>query len=146
MDADTILDTTATETLVLWLTKHFGYPVRLGFTKALKRHLHGWYTPGRKGTIRVSRKTKVWIVCHEFAHHLDEQINHKRLPIGANRKLVKVGPSMQEGHSESFYRNLLRVIEAVGIKDYPWQKEYRQIARWAKRDGRPSEARETKGK
>ncbi|MGA2629225.1 MAG: hypothetical protein ABSG54_03340 [Terriglobia bacterium] len=75
----------------------------------------GYYADGSICLSKVSRKSTV---AHEFAHHLDASLNgHSR-----------------EGHSRSFYSNLKRVVEALGM-DYPWDREYLQVQRWARQDG-----------
>lgn len=112
MNSLTLLDTTATETMVRFLSDRFGVSVpQLAFVK--RRSNRGSYSPTYK-RLKLARPTELWVVVHEFSHHLNRQLN------GLNG----------EPHSRSFFHNLLRTIEATGLEDYPWPKEYRQIQRW----------------
>ena len=77
--------------------------------------------------ICVGKRTKLWILAHEFAHYLDHIENGR----GANRL-----SSNHEWHSQGFHYKLRRITCLVG-GDYPWSGEYKQLARWAKMDGGP---------
>lgn len=83
----------------------------------------GTYWPGKQ-MIRVAPQTQPWIVVHEFAHYL----NH--LENGIDGKIVS---NNHEPHSQAFYYKLRRVARLMG-GDYPWHREYKQVARWAKAD------------
>lgn len=87
-----------------------------------RRLWRGVYFPSRK-LIRVHKRTQVWVVAHEFAHHLDHEHN-------GLRKLM----NDREPHSQGFYYKLRRIIRILDVPDYPWHLEYKQLARWAKRD------------
>jgi hypothetical protein len=105
-------DATQAETMVRFLSDRFGIRMpRLSFNGRGS----GSY---RDGCISLSPATGNRIVAHEFAHHLDRSVN------GYSR----------EGHSRTFYSNLKRVVEALGMA-YSWGEEYLQVQRWAKKDG-----------
>jgi len=79
----------------------------------------GVYFPNRK-TIRVPKHTKVWVLVHEFNHYLDHVLTGR-------------SPHESEWHSQSFYYKLKRLTAQLG-GNYPWNREYRQLYRWAKAD------------
>lgn len=117
------VDRTAAETLIAYLNSRFPArrKARARFTRFHKtNHASAW---GR--TMTFSQMPKVYVVLHEFAHVLDQRVN----PYAHHHS--------HEWHTESFYHNLLRVLDALcePRHAYPWQKEYRQLYRWAKRDG-----------
>lgn len=115
------MDRTAVESAVGFLTHRFQVRgPRIHFTG---RGGRGHYQATRIGTLCYAKIVEPWLVAHEFAHHLDRCRNFT----GRRGK--------REWHSESFYSNLKQVIAAFGIANYPWAIEYRQLARWAKRDG-----------
>ena len=109
-----ICDATMAETMVRFLSDRFGIRMpRLNLTG--RSHHGGFYHP--TAGITLAPVVKQSTVAHEFAHHLDASLNGHRL-----------------GHSQSFYFNLKRVVEALGMA-YPWGEEYLQVQRWAKKDG-----------
>lgn len=116
------VDRTAAETLFLFLVSRFPSRHHPRLVFGARSGGRGFHSPGRN-IIHLCRKSEYWIVAHEFAHWLDHEINGN----GAGG----------ECHSQSFYHNLLRVIDAIGWarSEYPWAKEYRQLSRWARRDG-----------
>jgi hypothetical protein len=135
MQATDRLDRTATETMLLFLAHRFGLkPVRFRITNRSANH--GTYFPNM---IRVSRNAEAWVVMHEFAHHLDREINggvYRAYLYGEINGMRYRRPHTQAlHHSEAFYFNLKRIVGAIGCADYPWTKEYKQIKRWAVRDG-----------
>ncbi len=109
-----LCDATQAETVVRFLSHRFGVsmPV-LSFTG--RNPELGLYTSWTQ-CITLAPHTRPRCIAHEFAHHLDMSIN------GWNKE-----------HNESFYFNLKRVVEALGV-DYPWGEEYRQVQRWARQD------------
>jgi len=110
-----LVDATQAETMARFLSRRFGVKMpRLSFTGRSPHR--GFYTSWEQ-SITLAPLTRPRCVAHEFAHHLDTCIN------GWNKE-----------HSESFYFNLKRVVEALGM-DYPWQHDYNQVARWARKDG-----------
>lgn len=60
-----------------------------------------------------------WVVLHEFAHHL----HYLRIP------------KDKKNHGEGFYWCLRHTVDAFGMKDYPWRKEYLGIKHRAIKDG-----------
>ena len=129
------LDATATETLVRFLSHQFD--VKVPFLSISNRQAnHGTYF-SKRSRICLSRNAEVWVVAHEFAHHLDKVINgeayRQRLYLPGTR--WRRPHTKDICHSEGFYNNLKRVVEVMGCMDYPWADEYKQIARWAKREG-----------
>lgn len=112
-------DRIASETAVRFLAAHFGTRLpRLRFTG--RNPLKGTYVSKHRA-LRLAPHAAEWVVAHEFTHHLDVHTN------GNHRR----------SHSDSFYSNLLRVCDALGIpRDrYPWFHEYATLQRWARRDG-----------
>lgn len=95
-------------------------PPRISFTG--RKLWRGVYFPSKQ-LIRVHRRSQLWVLAHEFAHHLNH--DHDGLGVVANDR---------EPHSERFYYKLKRVIRTLDIAEYPWRREYKQLARWAKRD------------
>lgn len=83
----------------------------------------GYYYPSKK-LISISRTPKAKTVVHEFAHYLDHVETGRSSGRQANDR---------EWHSQGFYYKLRKVVRACG-GEYPWQREYRQLARWAARD------------
>ena len=81
----------------------------------------GMYFP-RKKTIRVARETLVWVLVHEFTHYLDHVVTGRTDYNGG------------EWHSQGFYYKLRNLTAQIG-GSYPWNREYRQLYRWAKSDG-----------
>lgn len=77
-----------------------------------------WYRPLFK-RIEVRLMSNEDTVLHEFAHHLH---------------VIRL-PRDKGHHNEAFYWCLRHCIAAVGMKDYPWQQEYKIVQRWARRDG-----------
>jgi predicted SprT family Zn-dependent metalloprotease len=75
----------------------------------------------RKRTIMLHRQTVVCIVVHEFAHYLDHVETGRNIAKQSNDK---------EWHSQGFYYKLRKVTRLLG-GEYPWDREYKQIARWA---------------
>jgi len=113
------MDKTAAATAIAFLNRQFPArrKARLRFTRY---HKTNRATAGVR-TIHVPQFVRPWVLLHEFAHVLNHRVNG-----------VKA-----EAHDESFYHNLLRVLDAFGESrtGYPWAGEYRQLHRWAKRDG-----------
>lgn len=139
MNATDKLDATATETLLRFLAERFGER-RPRLTISNRQRNHGSYHP-RQNRIVVSRNAEAWVMLHEFAHYLDKLINgaiHKQRLYGfasTPHSIFRMPNTRDIWHGDSFYHNLRRVVEAAGCNDYPWTKEYKQIARWARRDG-----------
>jgi hypothetical protein len=112
--AGDICDATMAETMVRFLSHRFGIRMpRLNFTG---RSHHGGFCHPATG-ITIAPVIKQSTEAHEFAHHLDSSLNRH----------------CREGHSQSSYFNLKRVVDALGM-DYPWGHEYLQVQRWAKKD------------
>jgi len=116
------IDRTAAETLFLFLCDRFPSRRHPRLVFGTRSGGRGFHSPGRN-ILHLCRKTEYWIVAHEFAHWLDHETNGNA--------------AGGEYHSESFYHNLLRVLDAIGEgrTAHPWGREYRQLVRWAKRDG-----------
>jgi hypothetical protein len=135
MNATDKLDATATETLIRFLAQRF-------IVKMPRLHIsnrsanHGTYS-SRRNRICLSRNAETWVVAHEFAHHLDKIRNGETY----HRRLYLPGTHWRRPHTkdiwhgEGFYYTLRNVIEAIGCVDYPWTREYKRLARWARRDG-----------
>jgi hypothetical protein len=139
MNAMDQLDSTATETLVRFLAARFNLGVpRIKITN--HKANHGTYF---NNLLRLSADAELWVVVHEFAHHLDEEINggFYRARLYAQAATGKIQVRFRRPHTqailhgEGFYFGLRRVIEAAGCQDYPWRAEYKNLSRWAERDG-----------
>ena len=113
------MDATQAETAIRFLSWQFG--VQAPKVRFNGRKGSGHYK--RHGVLCLAKRVEPWLVAHEFTHHLDRCLNF-------NPRTY-----WREWHSESFYFNLRRVISALAIRDYPWATEYKQLARWARRDG-----------
>ena len=128
-----IADTTLAETMVRFLASRFD--IRMPKLQFNGRG-SGSYDPASE-TIYLSKPAEKSTIAHEFSHHLDEVLNNKT---GKAYQTVS-----RKWHSESFYFNLRRVVEALGM-NYPWDQEYKQVRRWARRDGLlKAEEEETSG-
>jgi hypothetical protein len=108
--------------LVALLSEHFNVR-RPGIKFTGRQQWRGVYQVGTK-IIRVAPKTMPWVVAHEFAHYLDHIDN------GRVRGRME---NSNEYHSQGFYYKLRKIVLLLG-PGYPWQREYRQIARWAAKD------------
>lgn len=93
-------------------------PPRISFTGRTNRR--GFYRTKSK-TITVGKWTQLWILAHEFAHYLDHIENGTGCRVMHND---------HEWHSQGFYYKLRRVARMIG-GEYPWDKEYKQLRRWA---------------
>lgn len=98
-------------------------PPRLSFTG--RQVWRGRYRPSTKTILLHKSKTLTWIVAHEFAHYLDHVETGRNVAMQSNDK---------EWHSQGFYYKLRKVIRTMDMPEYPWRSEYKQLARWAKRD------------
>jgi hypothetical protein len=103
--------------MVLFLSDRF--QVRIPRVKMGRNSQRGFYRRS-SSLISIGRQCEPWVVAHEFAHHVDQ---------------LKYTTLQKEWHSESYYLSLLQVITALGVENYPWEEEYRQLRRWAERDG-----------
>ncbi len=99
-------------------------PPRLSFTG--RQVWRGRYRPSTKTILLHKSKTLIWIVAHEFAHYLDHIETGRNIAMQSNDK---------EWHSQGFYYKLRKVISTMDMPDYPWRSEYKQLARWAAKDG-----------
>jgi hypothetical protein len=107
--------------MVQMLAEHFH--VRKPKLQYSGRRRAGLYRP-RTRTIRISKRTQSWIVAHEFAHYLDHAETGRNIAAQSNDK---------EWHSQGFYYKLRKIVLALG-PGYPWNYEYKQIARWGNQD------------
>ncbi|HEX3156816.1 MAG TPA: hypothetical protein VHV32_19460 [Candidatus Angelobacter sp.] len=87
------------------------------------RNRRGYYYPSKKA-ISLSRSPKAKTVVHEFAHYLDHVETGRSSGRQANDR---------EWHSQGFYYKLRKIVLTCG-GEYPWNMEYRQIAKWAAKD------------
>jgi hypothetical protein len=117
-----IADATQAETMVRFLASRFD--IRMPKLQFNGRG-SGSYDPASE-TIYLSKPAEKSTIAHEFAHHLDDVRN--------NRTGTVLWKAYREAHSRSFYFNLRQVVEALGM-DYLWHQEYKQVWRWARRDG-----------
>ena len=113
------MDCTSAETMMRFLSFHF--EVKNPIYRFNRRN-QGYCM--RDWSIELPKNSEIFLVMHEYAHHLDRCRNF------VSEALWK------EWHSRTFYYNLKHVILATGwgLETYPWRREYRQIERWARKD------------
>jgi hypothetical protein len=96
-----------------------------------RRGTRGSYIPCHR-TIRVSKTPALWVLVHEFTHHLNHVENGDH------------GNEARESHSQAFYYKLRRLTAMLGGQ-YPWHREYRQLKRWAEAERLLGKADEPRG-